>query len=126
MTYLLDVSSLMALLWGLHEHNARVTNWQTNAELAVCPLTELGFLRISTQPVFGASVQQARKTLRDWKQARKPRFVPCDTEALDTDAPPGNARTTDFYLASLAERHGMQLATLDTGIGHKAVFLIPS
>ena len=125
MTYLLDVSALMALLWELHEHNPRMTRWQGGQSLAVCPLTELGFLRISTQPVFGASVKDARKMLRDWKTARKPTFIPCDLEALDSAAPPGSARTTDFYLASLAESHGMRLATLDQNISHQAVFLIP-
>jgi predicted nucleic acid-binding protein len=125
MTYLLDVSALMALLWQTHEHHERVTRWQSGKALAVCPLSELGFLRISSQPVLGASVQEARKMLKDWKVARKPQFLPCDLEALNTDAPPTTARTTDFYLASLASRHGLQLATLDETIGHKAVFLIP-
>ncbi|MEY2428184.1 MAG: uncharacterized protein QOJ40_1069 [Verrucomicrobiota bacterium] len=125
MTYLLDVSTLLALLWDLHVHNERVTRWQSKASLAVCPLTELGFLRISTHPSFGASVPEARRMLRDWKAAQKPKFVPCDVEALDTDEPPTGTGTTDFYFAGLAARHGMQLATLDEGIGHKAVFLIP-
>ena len=93
--------------------------------MAVCPLTELGFLRISTQPAFGATVAEARKMLRDWKRARKPKFVPCDLDSLDGDEPKTGTRTTDFYLASLAAKHGMQLATLDEGIGHKAVFVIP-
>jgi hypothetical protein len=30
------------------------------------------------------------------------------------------------YLASLAQKHGMQLATLDEGIKHKATFVIPA
>jgi len=124
--YLLDVSTLIALLWELHVHNERVTCWQNGEELAVCPLTELGFLRISTQPSFGASVAEARKMLRDWKRARKPHFVPCDLDSLDSDEPPGGMQTMDFYLASLAWKHGMRLATLDEGIEHKAVFLIPT
>jgi hypothetical protein len=33
--------------------------------------------------------------------------------------------SSDFYLASLAAKHGMQLATLDEGIKHKAAFVIP-
>src|SRR5438046_1528151 len=33
----------MALLWQTHVHNERVTRWQDKVELAVCPLTELGF-----------------------------------------------------------------------------------
>ena len=125
MTYLLDISTLMALLWGTHEHNAHATDWQNSAAVAVCPLTELGFLRISTQPALGCTVQDARKMLSDWKAARNPAFVLCDVPALDSDAPPSSGRTTDFYLASLAEKYGMRLATLDEHIGHKAAFLIP-
>lgn len=126
MIYLLDVSTLMALLWQLHDAHERVTRWQGTAELAVCPLTELGFLRISTQPVFGATVAEARKMLRDWKRAVAPKFVACDLEALDSDEPRTGTKTTDCYLASLAAKHGMQLATLDKNIGHKAVFVIPA
>jgi predicted nucleic acid-binding protein len=125
MTYLLDVSTLIALLWDLHVHNERATRWQEKATLAICPLTELGFLRISTQPSFGATVAEARKMLRDWKRAQKPEFVPCDLDSLDSDEPSTGTRTTDFYLASLAAKHGMRLATLDESIGHKAVFVIP-
>ena|SRR5688572_3095374 len=126
MTYLLDVSTLIALLWDLHVHNDRATRWQKQAKVAICPLTELGFLRISTQPSFGATVAEARKMLRDWKRAQKPELVPCDLDSLDSDEPPTGARTTDFYLASLAARHGMRLATLDESIGHRAAFLIPA
>jgi uncharacterized protein len=126
MTYLLDISVLMALLWETHVHHDRVTKWQENLPLAVCPLTELGFLRISTQPSFGLTVEAGRKILGAWKQSRKPRFVPCDVDALATDAPSTGSRTTDFYLASLAAAHGMALATLDEGIGHKAVVVIPA
>lgn len=126
MTYLLDISTLLALLWELHVHNARVTRWQGTVKVALCPLTELGFLRISTQPAFGATVAEARRMLRDWKHAQAPKFVPCDLEALQTDEPRTGTRTTDFYLASLAAKHGMQLATLDEGIGHKAAFVIPA
>jgi predicted nucleic acid-binding protein len=125
MTYLLDISALMALLWETHVHNERVTKWQDNLQLAVCPLSELGFLRISTQPSFGLSVREARKVLNDWKKSRKPQFVACDLEVLATDAPSAGSRTTDFYLASLAAGHGMRLATLDEGIGHRAGFVIP-
>jgi predicted nucleic acid-binding protein len=125
-TYLLDVSVLMALLWETHVHNRRVTAWQAGRQLAVCPITEIGFLRISTQPNFGLSVADARKALKDWKAVRHPHFFPCDLEALDTDPPATGTHTTDFYLASLAAKHGMELATLDEGIKHKAAFVIPA
>jgi len=64
--------------------------------------------------------------LRDWKNARKPAFVPCDIEALEMDEPSTGAKFTDFYLASLATKHGLKLATLDESIGHKSVFVIPA
>ena len=124
--YLLDVSALMALLWDLHTDNERMTRWQeTVGQVAVCPITEIGFLRICTQPAFGATVEQARKMLRDWKTAKKPEFIPCDIEALKTIAPAAGTKTTDFYLAGLAEAHGMKLATLDNNMGHAAAFLVP-
>ena len=69
MTYLLDLSTLLALLWETHEFNERVTRWQENQSLAVCPITELGFLRISTQPSFGLSPAEARRLLGEWKNA---------------------------------------------------------
>jgi len=126
MTYLLDVSALMALLWKTHAHNQRVSEWEDGLDLAVCPLSELGFVRISTQAVYGLSVEDARKALKDWKTKRHPALVPCDLAVLDTDAPSAGSKTTDFYLASLADAKGMRLATLDQSINHRAAFVIPN
>jgi len=125
MTCLLDVSALMALLWETHEFNERVTRWQENQSLAVCPISELGFLRISTQPAFGLSPAEARRLLREWKNARKPLFVPCDLTPLEGDEPPTSGKITDFYLASLAAKHGMKWATLDGAVEHPASLIIP-
>jgi len=125
--YLLDVAPLLALLWKDHEHHQRAKEWQEALpRVAVCPLTELGFLRISTQPFYGATVAEAMQMLQTWKEARKPGFVACDLETLAMDRPPTSKHTTDFYLASLAQKHGMQLATLDEGIKHQAAFVIPA
>jgi len=74
---------------------------------------------------FRGDLSEARQMLRDWKRATDPRFVPCDLDALESDEPGTGTRTTDIYLASLAAKHGMQLATLDQSIGHEAVFVIP-
>lgn len=125
MIYLLDVSTLLALLWDTHEFNERVTRWQAHEALAVCPITELGFLRISSQPSFGLSPAEARQLLGEWKRVRQPGFVPCDLPPLAGDEPPSTGKTTDFYLASLAAKHGMKWATLDGGVKHPASFLIP-
>ena len=123
---LLDVNALIALLWASHEHNPRTWKWlEAEGKVAICPLTEIGFLRISTQPVYGATVEQARKMLRDWKAAKKPAYIACDLDALKTAAPTTGNKTTDFYLASLAEAHGLKLATLENRMGHPAAFTIP-
>lgn len=50
---LLDVNALVALAWDSHIHHARIREWFTaNATLgwATCPLTEAGFVRVSTKP----------------------------------------------------------------------------
>jgi predicted nucleic acid-binding protein len=126
MTFLLDVSVLLAWLWDNHELHSRVIRWQTNKSVAVCPIVELGFLRISTQPAFGASMSQAREMLAAWHQKVRPKNVPCDLVALDSDPAPVSGKTTDFYLASLAEKHGMRWATLDESVAHRTAFVLPS
>jgi hypothetical protein len=71
------------------------------------------------------SPAEARLLLREWKNGRKPIFVLCDLTPLEGDEPPSSGKTTDFYLASLAAKHGMEWATLDDGVKHPALFLIP-
>jgi predicted nucleic acid-binding protein len=122
---LLDVNALIALLWASHEHNARMWKWlDAEGKVAVCVITEIGFLRISTQPVYGATVHHARKMLHDWKIEKKPEFIACDIDALKTAVPPTGTKTTDFYLAGLAEARGLKLATLEKNLGHPAAFSI--
>ena len=77
MTYLLDVSSLLALLWENHVSHARVQAWAGGEQLAVCPITELGFLRISTQS-FGANMDDARQSLSAWLHKCSPNFIACN------------------------------------------------
>ena len=117
-SYLLDVSTLLAWLWPGHEDNDLVLAWQKGKKVAICPLTELGFLRISTQAHFGATPEEARRALDDWRRSRKPAFVPCDMSALEGSLPPSGGVTMDSYMADLAARNGMALATLDEHSGH--------
>lgn len=124
MIYLLDVSALLSLLWQTHVFHQRTKVWADENDLALCPITELGFLRISTNTI-GAEMEEARRMLQSFLDEYKPQFVPCDFSALNGAKAATGAKTTDFYLASLAEKHGMQFATLDENIGHQAAFLIP-
>ena len=125
MTYLLDISTLLAWLWKNHAAHDRVMAWEKGLVVALCPLTELGFLRISTQPTFGASMDDARRMLRDFMSVRSPEFVPCDVSALNGTPATASGKVTDFYLANLAGGRGMMLATLDSGISHPAAFVVP-
>ncbi|HEY3761691.1 MAG TPA: PIN domain-containing protein [Verrucomicrobiae bacterium] len=125
MTYLLDVSTLLAWLWSDHEHHERVIRWQKGKSVAICPITELGFVRISTQPTFGATMNEAREMLSAWYEKIQPDFVSCDLKILHSTSAATSGQTTDFYLASLAEKHGMNWATLDGNNKHQATFLLP-
>ena len=125
MTYLLDVSTLLALLWENHAHHSRVKAWEAGKKIAVCPITELGFLRISTQ-VFNATMEDARHSLSTWLAKRNPQFLPCDERVLAGRTAPTGGKTTDFYLAHLADAHGMKFVTLDEKIAHPAAFLVPT
>lgn len=63
-----------------HVHHSRVKEWQDREEIAVCPITELGFLRISTQ-AFNATMEDARQSLSSWLADRSPKFIACDERA---------------------------------------------
>ena len=125
MTYLLDVSTLVAFLWETHEFNDRAVRWMKGKKLATCPITELGFVRVSVNG-YGADLPNAREMLRSFLETYKPQFIPCDISALSGEQPASVSKTTDFYIANLAEKHGLKFATLDERIEHKSAFVIPA
>lgn len=125
MTHLLDISVLIAAIWNSHEAHTRVSNWMNGKTLAVCPLSELGFLRISThhKGPFRSTMEDARSLLDDFIRKNHCEFLPADLPALESLAA-GSALVTDCYLADLAQTHAMKLATLDSRLKHKAAALI--
>jgi predicted nucleic acid-binding protein len=125
MIYLLDVSALLALLWKRHLNHARAQSWASAHSLAVCPISELGFLRVSCL-AYKSSIADAAATLSSWTEDQKPKFFPCDLPVLSAPIAPDGGKTTDFYLCELALRNGAKMATLDERIMHDSAFLIPS
>jgi hypothetical protein len=120
MKHLMDVNLLLAAIWENHSQHERAFRWLEGKKLAVCPLTELGFIRISTNPkVINAPMAKTRVLLNDRAVERLSDDVP----ALDSK-PQKSEQVTDSYLATLADRHGMKLATLDGNIKHPAVVLV--
>jgi hypothetical protein len=124
MKYLLDVNALLAAILAIHSRHQVADTWLRKKLLATCPLSELGFLRISTNPkAYNLSMAIARQALEAFVKAHKVEFVPADLPAIESGARKSEA-VTDSYLAELAARRGMKLATLDTTIAHTAVEVI--
>lgn len=124
MKHLMDVSALVALLWENHEHHSAVKSWCAGKSLVLCPITELGFVRVSSSPAHNATVEEAREILADFIKARAPEFVAADLRVLDATAAPSSGKSTDWYLADLAVAHKMKWATLDTKAKHSAAVVI--
>ncbi len=125
MTHLLDVNVLLAAVWEEHPLHARAFKWLNGKRIALCPLVELGFIRISTHPKasFNAPMEKTRKLLEKFIAERTAGRIPDDLPALDSK-PKKSDEVTDSYLADLAARHGLKLATLDGNIGHPGAVLV--
>ena len=120
MKHLLDINVLLAAIWAHHSRHAEVFRWVEDKQLVLCPLAELGFLRISThRKAMGIPMEKARQALQTFRAERRPDWIAADLPALDSKAGTSE-QVTDHYLADLAARHGHKLATLDEGIAHPA------
>jgi predicted nucleic acid-binding protein len=127
MTYLLDVNVLIAAIWREHQDQRTVESWLRGKKTATCPLSELGFLRISSGDTFPlrAEPQLCRKALSEFLRVHRCRFISDDFSPQEIAAS-SSRQFTDLYLAELADKHGMKVATLDTGISHQAVEVVIS
>ncbi|HEV2209705.1 MAG TPA: PIN domain-containing protein [Verrucomicrobiae bacterium] len=124
MKYLLDTNALLAAILTVHPSHALTDSWISQRALASCPLSELGFLRISTHPrAYNVGMALARQSLEAFLDAHKVEPIADDLPALKSKAR-RTEEVTDCYLADLAAAKGMKLATLDTGITHPAAELI--
>lgn len=120
MTFLLDANLLMALLWENHEHLQIARRWiQSVANFATCPVSQLGFARVSSHPLlgYGMTPDQAFGVLRRLLAEPRHRFVPadlsCEDRVVRTDLMSGPNQITDRYLVGLARQHKLTLATFD-------------
>ena len=124
MKYLLDINVLLAAIWSNHPQYAVADAWLRGKSVVVCPISELGFLRVSTnKKAIAAPMNDARKALEKFLVEAKAGRIPDDVPALESN-PARSDQVTDQYLAMLASRHGCKLATFDREIHHVAVELI--
>jgi toxin-antitoxin system PIN domain toxin len=121
---LLDVNALVALAWDSHVHHARMRSWFTEnsaAGWATCPLTESGFVRVSSNPralPVAIGIYAARSVLSALRANDSHRFLTDDVSINDSDVPKitGHRQVTDAHLLTLARRRGVRLVTFDTGM----------
>src|ERR1044072_2255017 len=125
---LLDVNALVALGWDSHVHLVRVPEWfaEHGADgWATCPVSESGFVRVSSNPKVlpsPISVAAARRVLGALRAAGSHQFLTDDVSLTDPDVPElaGYRQVTDAHLLTLARRRGVQLGTFDAGLARLA------
>ena len=124
MKYLLDVNVLLASIWSSHPNHQKAFSWLEGKNIVLCPLAELGFLRISTnRKAINAPMEKTRKLLEEFASERNVERISDDLSPLDS-SPTASEEVTDLYLADLAAKHDCRLVTMDKGISHGSVELI--
>lgn len=125
---LLDVNALIALGWDSHIHHRAVREWfrdQSDEGWQTCPITESGFVRVSSNPkILPHRIDSASaiRFLAELKKVGKHRFLTDEVSITADDFPEvhGYRQITDAHLLTLARRNGVPLLTLDTAIAGMA------
>jgi hypothetical protein len=128
---LLDVNVLFALAWPNHQFHAAAANRldASGERWATCALTELGFIRLSTNPnVVRTSVSPAKAAslLAGMLSDAKHVYI----EAMPSPVAPANLRDlnrvlgamqlTDLYLLRVAADASARFLTFDSRLGELA------
>lgn len=112
-----DVNLLLASAWETHGDHVAAREWLINVErFSTCPITELGFVRVSMSPAYAADFADAIQFLSLLHERENAQRISDDFNVIELPSLSRYKDTTDAYLAKLAESHGMGLATLDRGI----------
>jgi uncharacterized protein len=121
------VNVLVALAWPNHVHHARAIRWfkvDRQASWATCPLTETGFVRVSSNTRALPDARTPAEAIALLEQMRRVAghvFLVDDISPTDATAGPfervvGYRQVTDAHLLTLAMRNGGRLATFDKGV----------
>jgi uncharacterized protein len=142
--YLLDTNMLIALLWPSHTQHALALKWFARRRAkgwATCPITEAGFVRITSNPAFSRDAVTPREAiglLATNTAASDHRFWPDELPLSEAVAFAGarlvgHQHVTDAFLLGLAIHRKGVLATLDEriaalaepdSVGRKALELV--
>jgi uncharacterized protein len=143
-TDLLDVNLLISLAWPNHVHHDAAHAWfgaRGSEPWATTPLTEAGFVRVSSNSSAiptAVTPREARSLLSQMRTDERHLFLPDDVELVVGNERAlagrivGHRQVSDAHLLALALRHGARLATLDravaalAGDAASAVLLVPA
>lgn len=129
--YLLDLNCLIALADPTHSHYRAIHRWFDESRLGdwgICPLTESGFVRVTTNASYGPkarTIAEATKVLRGFSDSPGYRYWPIESSWAVLTAPFadrifGHQQVTDAYLLGLAMKADGVLVTFDKGIRYMA------
>ncbi len=124
---LLDVNVLLAMAWPNHQFHRSARRWFADHEggWCTCAITQLGFVRLSSNPAFTDQAKlpaDAAEILIRMTRHPDHRFI---AELPPVDIPEiagvvkkmiGHQQVTDGYLVALAQYHDLQLVTFDRRI----------
>ena len=129
--YLLDTNVLIALAWPQHIHHASAHAWfgsTGHTAWATCPITQLGFVRISSNPKIiaqavtprDAMAMLARIVALPGHEFWADDIAPATEAVFSNPGLVGHRQVTDGYLLALARHRAGRLATFDQGVRHLA------
>jgi toxin-antitoxin system PIN domain toxin len=118
---LLDINVLLALAWPNHQHHPHAQAWfDSNAHVgwATCAMTQLGFIRLSSNPAFtsnAVSPRGAAALLGAWTRHEAHRFLqsPSAQDASIYGSVLGHKQVSDAWLVEVARQNEGCLVTLD-------------
>lgn len=128
---LLDVNVLIALLDAGHIHHGLASRWladHIDGGWASCPLTQLGCIRVMSQPAYPnvQPVAQVAERLRAAAETAHHAFWSADADVLAKETVGWSdlltsRHATDAYLLALAVAHGGRFVTFDRHVPMRAV-----
>lgn len=121
---LLDVNVLLALAWPNHQHHGAAHRWferEGKKSWATCAVTELGFVRLSSNTAFtsdAVSPREAAELLRQLCAHPSHHFwesPPASKPEIYKSAM-GHRQVMDAWLVEVARHNRGRLATLDRNL----------
>lgn len=133
--WLLDVNVLLAISWPRHMHHGLARAWFNAVRRrpwASCAVTQLGFIRLSSNASFTADAVTPpvaagllRTLCERTEHAQFDDPKPLDMAVFRHQALVGHRQVTDAYLLAGAQIAGLRLATLDRGLDQLARITAP-